>query len=638
MNIESSLNAPGPGTVIDSSLDPTPPAGQDGLATYLRTIKSYTPLGTSADAANIQALMTAMAGVGEVRIKAGGALINTPLILKSQLTIVHHPNTTLTSTQTPGSDTAFIYNFENVHAGAGLLTSDAVIGAMTVVSDTTFSVDSWVHIGQTPGISEYQGAQYRVASVAGGGPYTLTLDRPVLFPFKTNDKIQLISSRLFDVQIIGNGCTFYDRDSAPHGVNRFLRVLGGFRIHVQDINLIAAGAAPHGISYDLGCLESSVKGISARGCEDAMILECCERFYVEQANAEDCVYGVLCEDSRNGVLANCSSSNGTTGISLQQNANGGTTPYGCYDVTVVGGLLTKMGTGMNFGRSDGCKLVGVASEDCDINFSISSLGARATFDSCISRRAAGATGVGYLVQGSGAKLLGCQSIGDARFAKVSGSSVDVVDIVAPYATGLTTQGMRIETDVPSGARINIHGGLISTVGAVDTTAFDIAGPATITCRDLKIALGTYSSAGSFGFYHRAAANCTLILDDCEMTQAGANSQDYSGSAGSIVRLRGRNNFNVTFKYLQTNTLGSSTADCGEFTLNGTTEVDVAGAFPIDATIELALKTVGSTPSESAGLGKPYFSQAQAAGHFYVKSPTVLCNDVYKWRAVGGGNG
>lgn len=70
---------------------------------------------------------------------------------------------------------------------------------------------------------------------------------------------------------------------------------------------------------------------------------------------------------------------------------------------------------------------------------------------------------------------------------------------------------------------------------------------------------------------------------------------------------------------------------GQFTLNGVTEVGVLGAFPIDATITMSLATVGTTP----GTGAPYFDRAQAAGEFFVKSPTASANDVYNWQAWGG---
>lgn len=73
---------------------------------------------------------------------------------------------------------------------------------------------------------------------------------------------------------------------------------------------------------------------------------------------------------------------------------------------------------------------------------------------------------------------------------------------------------------------------------------------------------------------------------------------------------------------------------GSFTLNGITQVDVAGvngvnAFPAAATIAISLKTVGGTP----GVGAPYFSAAQAANAFHVKSVTAGANDVYNWAAM-----
>jgi hypothetical protein len=72
---------------------------------------------------------------------------------------------------------------------------------------------------------------------------------------------------------------------------------------------------------------------------------------------------------------------------------------------------------------------------------------------------------------------------------------------------------------------------------------------------------------------------------------------------------------------------------GTFTLNGVTQVGVLGvngvnAFPINAPISWALKTVGGTPGATA----PYFSAAQTANEFFVKSGTANANDTYAWTA------
>lgn len=74
---------------------------------------------------------------------------------------------------------------------------------------------------------------------------------------------------------------------------------------------------------------------------------------------------------------------------------------------------------------------------------------------------------------------------------------------------------------------------------------------------------------------------------------------------------------------------TGTANRGTFTLNGVAQVDVTGYFPVDARISMSLKTVGTTP----GLVSPYFSAAQTANVFHVKSATALANDVYNWFAL-----
>lgn len=83
------------------------------------------------------------------------------------------------------------------------------------------------------------------------------------------------------------------------------------------------------------------------------------------------------------------------------------------------------------------------------------------------------------------------------------------------------------------------------------------------------------------------------------------------------------------------TTGTPPSVGGTFTLNGVTQVDVAPAggqhFPANAKILWSLATVGGTP----GTQSPYFSAAQAADAFHVKSPTAGANDIYNWQARDG---
>ena len=83
------------------------------------------------------------------------------------------------------------------------------------------------------------------------------------------------------------------------------------------------------------------------------------------------------------------------------------------------------------------------------------------------------------------------------------------------------------------------------------------------------------------------------------------------------------------------TVGTPPSVGGTFALNGVTAVNVAPAggqhFPANAKIAWSLNAVGGTP----GVGSPYFSAAQTADQFTVKSPTALANDTYAWQAFDG---
>ena len=179
----------------------------------------------------------------------------------------------------------------------------------------------------------------------------------------------------------------------------------------------------------------------------------------------------------------------------------------------------------------------------------------------------------------------------------------------------------------------VYGGIIRTTGS------GFFGPLTFLDGD-TIILGTWSTYGTIN------AGSVYGTGTAEVRAGQSWVQNISGSA-----IWGSMNFTLTPGALYQNVNGTTfvntflvsgqitfnlsvgtgytPTNCGTFTLNGTTAVNVAGTFPAVSVIAWSLNTIGSTP----GTGSPYFATtAIQANQFTVKSPTPSANDVYNWCA------
>lgn len=670
------------------------------------------------DSARAQAVIDACASIKVPLIFGGGAWdIDTPLIPRNHLTVEHEPNCIMTSSQIPGADTAFIWDFEIEHslAVAGTLFAAVTVGARTFRSTMPFADTAWVWIGQA--VTTYLGAAYQIASHTvddsddggaglsawtvtdtrtiktpiywtltgngvdttvtlysdaahtaqlatgalggiGGGAivvaatggsgvsatvtaaanpandtgaanvlvWTYTVDRTIIWPFLINEEVQLVTTGamaltaepLHDFTLIGNGVLMNGT------VNRFVRIEGAFRCHVENMTYDGTWNE-YGLSYDLGCVDMTANRIVNKGLGGGVRLECCERFWIQASNYH-CASGIRAQDSRNGILAECSHSaegvvnshgDATTGIELSINT--GMTTLGCQGITILGGRSSKCGNGVSMSYATECAVIGHQSEDCDINFSVSPTSLRCTFDSTVSRRATLTTyGLGYYINAPGTKLLGVHSIRDRTACKISGAAAGDIDIVAPDFQGFTALGIKIDTDVTAGSRLNIHGGSINdNVGASapDLSCIDIAGPMDIHWTDGVMGVGTKGvGGGAFGVYCRAGASgSTLVLTNFKATQANAGNVTFSGQTGHTVLLFGHQQDGTSYPIPANH--GNSACNRGTFIANGASEVTVTNAIAsAGMKIAVGIQTLGGTPA-----GAPFQSALTAGTSFGMKA-------------------
>lgn len=233
-----------------------------GLGTYLRTIKAYSPLGTTADASNILALLAAMAGVGEVRLLSGTAVLSTPLDFSglSNSLLVCHPNTVLQSTMVNGTgQTNSPLLSTNTFGALVAVSVNTTLGStrIDVANTATFPVGTIISVG-----SGNRWAYYTVKarSVASGAGY-LTTERPLLWQFlSASDSVCPVTSSTRGLHIYGNGATISgtgDRAIELSGVQD--GVCEDFRIDAT------AGFGGIVVSADIGSLRFRFKDIHIVG-------------------------------------------------------------------------------------------------------------------------------------------------------------------------------------------------------------------------------------------------------------------------------------------------------------------------------------------------------------------------------------
>lgn len=184
------------------------------MGTFLRTISVVTPTSTSADAANIQAAETAMGSVGRTLAKPGTFAVSTATTLPSHSLVELHSATRLVSTVDQplvySSHWQSIFNgYSDFNGNTGTLASTPTLGSRTL------SVTGFVPVeGRAIQVSHTVSAStYVIKKVTGAGPYTVTVDRALVFPWVSGDTVQEITTLAQDMRIDGHSVTgtFYGK-------------------------------------------------------------------------------------------------------------------------------------------------------------------------------------------------------------------------------------------------------------------------------------------------------------------------------------------------------------------------------------------------------------------------------------------
>ena len=321
------------GKLNDVAIDTSSPAGQDGLATYLRTVKTYTPKGTIADAAAIQALVTAIAGTGEVQIKPGSAIISSairpPAGDNKRTILTMHPNAVLVNQQSPdqaGQQAGSAIYAPSGSLGAGLaLAAAPVVGtssiSMAAITDGTNNlvVNGYLRIGA---LGHDNGMIARIRAITGSGPYAVTLDRPVTMPFKSTalvfPTVPLVNFVMRGGQITGAG-------------DRCIELVSPYGADLEDIQMSsstqgALAAITSCLGLDVGTFRARLKKITIDGnglAQYGAIFESLDDFEIDNLEARGCtVMGALIYTARKARLLHLRMHDNAVGLGVEATIGG----------------------------------------------------------------------------------------------------------------------------------------------------------------------------------------------------------------------------------------------------------------------------------------------------------------------------
>ena len=232
-----STNAPGE----PSSFDTDVPLGDGGFGTFLRTIVTVPPVGTSADAANIHAARLAMASVGEVRLKSGTYLWSGQYDMSDNLVESWNPGTVILVQNTnDGTELSAPINANRTSARTVITTLNGAStrGARTiaVTSSTNVVVGEYIQLIDTTA-NVLACLTYLVVAKAVG---TITLDRPVQRSFAALSNVCCVSPPK-NIHIFGNGAQITSTAAAT------TTTIGSHTLPVGTINVTStAGFASQG--------------------------------------------------------------------------------------------------------------------------------------------------------------------------------------------------------------------------------------------------------------------------------------------------------------------------------------------------------------------------------------------------------
>lgn len=297
------------------------------------------PLGGGQDdAPQLQAALDRLAVTGQALALSAGTfrLTSTGLTLPSGTVIYGNPGTIINQ-QLGGLGGFHQHGFSaNVSiASTGTITASNTVGALTASVSINVGVGNLVQLLTADGL---HGSIYTVTAQSGSGPYSITVDRAILYQWANGDAAFKLNSRPTGITIHGNGMTM-----SGTGL-RFIEIPGCYRCLIERINLNGSlgSITDQAVSFDIGGVENTFDGMRLDGTStmlDGIDLESNERSQIINSFASNVRYGFGIYDGTDIELRG----NSATGC------HGGVGIVG--DITTVGGSGIRVIGGSYFGNT-----------------------------------------------------------------------------------------------------------------------------------------------------------------------------------------------------------------------------------------------------------------------------------------------
>jgi len=616
------LFVPGDVTAVDGVTSIAPTGGTAGRWLLGSEIISIKPIdGIVDDGARITSILNAIdanAGLRLLRGNAGQAFqiktstqltARSPWLIGTADTVIHMD---MAKDLSQSHNAFWLEPLTDATITATTLAANVVEGTVTLTTHaaTGITAGKWILVTAAADFQQV----FKVLSVAGAAdPFTITLDAPIAFPFLSGATVVGVIPGQ-NARFEGNGALITGTGSAAFQLRSIVGLLRGWRFDSDldwGMGVFDTGSRDTVIE-DIDGHNATGSGIGTDGAVRATL----RRITLRRV----ATYGLSVNSVRFLSIEDCLIDGGTIGLAAGSLLSGG---VGVRDFAVSNSYFERQTT---YGVlvTDGSQRGGFT--NCHFDFSTGGSGA-------VVAAAGGGTP-------DGIAFTNCLAFSNANAGFYSLSGV------------MSLLGCRAEKN--GAGDVANYGDLVISTGTCHVTGFVSRDPvaqssisflSTGTLRASGLDLGVTRNALWFGI--QLVAGATLYASGVVFRGvAGQNHQCIFNNAGNVAWLENATHVTTTTGYndaagatftrgpnVQLPTYAANGSNnFGTFTLNGVTEVDVAGNFPLGALVTWTLKTVGGTPGNSM----PYFDKAPIAGHFYVKSTTAGANDVYNWQAVPDG--
>lgn len=384
--------------------------------------------GVTDNSATLQAAIDKLAGNGVALVMAAVPGENTYLLASPVklpvstsakvvgFTLIGDPNTTILSTVAPGTvEQAPLVGESTLGVFSTTLAANNVVGSNQFSMTAAPTVGARLLISSGGLGTPFNSAAFFVEAVTGLGPFTVTVDRPILRQFiAAGSSVSDLASWPQELRIVGNGMRITGTGQ------RWLQLESGLNCEFSALTFDTSQGHPSdafSISMDVSCQDCTyqdfrVQDSTAVVSNSSLVMESAENCHFVRCIARGSAAPILLLDAMVCDVVDCEGSTGlaAAGFGILLASDG--VSYGCQQCTVRGGTYVAHGAGgigvmLRDGTSD-CTVMNVAAPGCAIGYELDAgsgatknntfIGCTAT--SCTTQAMLVAQGVkGTLVQG-----------------------------------------------------------------------------------------------------------------------------------------------------------------------------------------------------------------------------------------------